>query len=340
MPNDSKLTIKGLFIALAFGLASLVVMPFYVTPLGFVWVPFMAFIYVRYGKIPAYSASVFLFAAGYVYAGLFAALLAGITAMAAVAALSMALRADAKLNSAGLTVMFALLFCVIGAIAVFQALYGDLVLAVIGLFRRTFDLVPELKAAYEQTFAQLYGAGYTLESLFYDLEGSMRTMLPASVLDYCLYGAAFGVLAGVRTAARTGQTQLYGTYDRFYNWVLPKYAGRSLAAAALVVYLISATAVPTLFSVANTLWRLFYALYVLQGMAAMAFTFKIRGKSKAMRTTVILLLFVLFKPALFAAGLFDRISPMRKLLRVGTPDSPAAGGENGANDNGENKDKE
>lgn len=316
MSESTKNTVYGLLTVTAMAIVSAFILPLYLLPAGYVWLIALGLVRVRFGRVPAYAGAVMLGFSAYLFLGGAGALFAGTTAVISVAALDVALRPQGRLTQGVLYVFFAMLVCVLGgALYVFLA-YGDVVSAIMAVVNESLAQAGDITQAYIDSLNELYQVNVTQQELLSSMEDQLRLSLPSYVILYSIYGASFTVLFSLKFARRTGRGDDFMTGADLLRWSLPKYTGRTLAGAALVCYLIASMGLYALQSAAYTIWQLLYALFVLQGILALSFSMRMRGVKPVWRYVLITLLFLIFKPALFVFGVFDRFSPIRRKLSL------------------------
>jgi hypothetical protein len=327
MPQSFKRSLLGILAAVGLAAVSLLIFPLYVTPFGFIWLVSLLCIRTRFGAMPAFLGAallggVFWFLLG-PGAGIFALCAALLPLLAAV----IAMRPGAKAEQAVISVFCALCAVAFGAIIIIQSQSGDFVSLIMETVRGLFEQVNVVSPGFWDNYFASMGIEITIHDLLYEMELIIRQQFIGQILSYSVLGAALGVMAARKAAARRGEADRFGAPFDVYKWSLPKYTGRTLILSAVFLYFLSPSVqAANLISAAYAVWMMAYSLFILQGMVHMAFSMKMRGSRPGWRYALIGLLFLVFRPALFIAGLMDRMVPVRlrsnlaELIRKGKID--------------------
>ncbi len=312
MPQSVKRNLLGILAAAGLAAVSLLVFPLYVTPFGFVWLVALLCIRTRFGAAPAFLGAallggVFWFLLGPGF-GVFALCAALIPLLAAV----VNMRPGVKAELAVISVFCALSAVAFGAIIIVQAQSGDFVSLIMEAISGLLEQVNVISPGFWDNYFASMGIEITIYDLIYEMELIIRQQFIGQILSYAVLGSALGVMAARKAAARKGEAERFGAPFDVYRWSLPKYTGRTLILSAVMLYFFSPyVQAANLISAAFAVWMLAYSLFILQGMVHMAFSMKMQGARPGWRYVLIGLLFFVFRPALFIAGLMDRIVPVR-----------------------------
>ncbi|MGI5898617.1 MAG: hypothetical protein ACOX8S_01700 [Christensenellales bacterium] len=312
MPQSVKRNLLGLLAAVGLAVISLLIFPFYVTPLGFVWLVALLCIRTGFGALPAFLGAVML--GGLLWSvvgpavGVFALCIALLSLFAAV----VTMRPGVKAEYAVISVFCVIAATLFGAIIFMQTQSGDFVTLIIETIRGFLSYADTLYPGFWGTYFSSMGLEITINDLLYEMELIIRQQFIGQILSYAVLGSALGVMAARKVAARKGEGERFGVPFDVYKWFLPKYTGRTLILSAIFLYFLSPyVQAANLVSAAYAVWMTAYSLFILQGMVHMAFSMKMQGARPGWRYALIGALLMVFRPALFIAGLMDRIAPVR-----------------------------
>ncbi len=298
--------------------------PLFVTPTGFVWILALAVMTARLPRWYSWAAGLAMAAIVFLLYGTGIGAMALLMVACALIGLHFALKPGTPAMQAGLTLFGALTAGIVACFVILRVFFGGIETIIEQVFTQLNEAMPEFMDEYLTMLGDMTGTKLALADIILVLQQEISITLPGDALTYCLYGAAFSVALGNGLASLKGSA-IPGTegYD-LPHWMLPRFTGRGLALCALACYLLSLLGIPNLQVAANCFYALLAAAFTLQGMAYIAFIQKVKGSGLAWRITLPCLLFVFVRPVLMIFGVFDRLTPVRK-LSAGVPFAQAFG---------------
>lgn len=140
--------------------------------------------------------------------------------------------------------------------------------------------------------------------------------LPGLLTTFSIYLSSLGLGLSVRLAQKN-QTNLLADKPSFSKWFIPRSAGRMLWFLAAGYLIAMLARQPVLQLAGQMMYNVFFAVFVVQGLASLDFRLKQRGMRVYFRFVLLLIMFVLLQPAALIMGLFDQSLDPR-LLRDST----------------------
>lgn len=304
----------GILSALGLGLASLIFLPAFVTPVGHIWLACLCRIGVRRGFFSAYLGAALMTGAAFLLFGGSGAFLVGVVTFGALLVMTYLLRPKFNFTTQLLMGSAGLMGIILCAIVIFQQHFGSVIELIVGFMHDAMTLTPEMQKTFELSLTQLYGEGFTLDTWLYLLEESLRINLPGDVLAYCVFGAGFAVFVARKTAAKLGCPEFAGAKEDLSRWAMPRYSARTLGGAALLVYILSMTSMDHLAPAAGALTSLFEALFAIHGACMLSFIMRFRGAKPGWRTTLCAALLIFLPFALAMTAVFERMFPSPRTM--------------------------
>ena len=147
----------------------------------------------------------------------------------------------------------------------------------------------------------------------YRLEGLLQTQFQGMLTSFGIYLAALGSYWALRIAqgAKPDGCPALKGMPPFREWYIPRALGSRLWVLAAGYLLMFLNAPPVVQLAGSLMFNVFYAVYVLQGMAVIDHRLSLGALNPWLKRMLLLLLFVLLQPLLLLMGIIDQLRDTR-----------------------------